>query len=179
MKRTGFHLEPHPAANVRPRVRVNGEISANSGRFWVDFQISGCLEEVLIPNPSEIPARKHGLWEETCFELFLGVRNSDQYWEFNFSPAGHWNVYRFRAYRQGMQEESAFSSLPVIIANRADLFLLSANFDFSICIREFTQLEAALTAVLELREGGLTHWAMAHDGSRPDFHRRDGFKIKL
>ena len=66
----------------------------------------------MIPAPADLPARKHGLWEETCFEFFLGVKDSPRYWEFNLSPAGHWNVYRFAGYRQGMEEETAFTALP-------------------------------------------------------------------
>ena len=62
--------------------------------------------------PADMPARRDRLWEETCFEFFLAVKNSPRYWEFNLSPAGHWNVYRFADYRQGMQEEPAFASLP-------------------------------------------------------------------
>ena len=82
--------------------------------------LRGKLAELVIPGPAARPARRHGLWEETCFEFFLGVKDAPGYWEFNLSPAGHWNVYRFAGYRQGMAEEKAFTSLAFSVRRRAD-----------------------------------------------------------
>jgi hypothetical protein len=40
-------------------------------------------------------------------------------------------------------------------------------------------LEAAVTAVLQNRSGVCSHWAIGHPGPEADFHRRDGFLLRL
>ncbi len=57
------------------------------------------------------------------------MRNSTKYWEFNLSPAGDWNVYRFTDYRQGMEEETAISSLPFNLEMRSRIWQLDLKFD--------------------------------------------------
>ena len=56
------------------------------------YEARGNLSKVEIPAAAETPRRRDRLWEETCLELFLGTADSGEYWEFNLSPAGHWNV---------------------------------------------------------------------------------------
>ena len=35
------------------------------------------------------------LWKKTCFECFFGMSEGTTYYEFNGSPSGHWNLFRF------------------------------------------------------------------------------------
>ena len=42
-----------------------------------------------------------------------------------------------------------------------------------------TPLELGLSAVIEDGEGGLSYWALAHTGSKPDFHHRGSFALTL
>ena len=126
--------------------------------------------------------RKNGLWEETCFEFFLGVKGSERYWEFNLSPSGHWNVYRFKSYRQGMQEEPAFTSLPFSVQLYSNSLLLSLGLGLDKIIPQeqvSEVLQVALSAVIKTRDGKTTYWALTHPGPQADFHRRDGFIIEL
>ena len=39
------------------------------------------------------------LWEETCFEIFVGVHDEDYYREINLSPSQAWQSYQFEEYR--------------------------------------------------------------------------------
>ncbi|HBR83499.1 MAG TPA: hypothetical protein DD861_04765, partial [Erythrobacter sp.] len=48
--------------------------------------------------------RADGLWQTTCFELFLRPDGGTAYHEFNLSPSERWNAYRFSAPRDGMSE---------------------------------------------------------------------------
>jgi hypothetical protein len=107
-----FSLEPFCSPGVLPDLVITGSIVRCANTLAIDYRLHGHLEGLVIPSPASITARRHGLWQETCVELFLGIKNAPGYWEFNFSPAGHWSVYRFSAYRQGMQEEMAFRELP-------------------------------------------------------------------
>ena len=96
-----FSLAPFPSDSVRNNLIISGSVERLSNMLNVSFLLAGLLSEIVIPASADSPHRKNALWEETCFELFLGLQNSEEYREFNFSPAGHWNVYRFTAYRQG------------------------------------------------------------------------------
>jgi hypothetical protein len=40
-------------------------------------------------------------------------------------------------------------------------------------------VEAGVCAVIKTETGGTSHWALAHPGPRPDFHRREGFALIL
>ncbi len=124
-----FSLEPFPSADILPRLKITGNIIRRSGTLAISFELSGPLAELVIPAPEDIPSRKSALWEETCFEFFLSVKNSDKYREFNLSPSGHWNVFRFESYRKGMQEEPAFSSLPFSVQRQPDSLQLSLELD--------------------------------------------------
>ena len=119
------------------------------------------------------------MWQATCFEFFLGVEEAPRYWEFNLSPAGHWNVYRFAAYRQGMQEEMAFTSLPVSLRLEPDSVRLALELDLGRIIPVDQPLEVGIAAVIQLAGIGPTYWALTHGGPQPDFHRRESFIVAL
>lgn len=179
MKEQIFSLRPFPATSTLPDLKITGKIARSSNRLSISYALHGSLAEITIPVISDKPARKDTLWEETCFELFLGLKGSDQYWELNLSPAGHWNVYRFKTYRQEMQEELAFLSLPFIVRNQPDALLLDLDFGMDMIVPGEQKLEIAISAVIKLKNGKVTYWALAHPGPKADFHRRDSFIIEL
>ncbi|HEY9846852.1 MAG TPA: hypothetical protein V6D03_11730 [Candidatus Caenarcaniphilales bacterium] len=112
MNNQSFSLQPFGAANLMPDLKIRGNIARHFNTLTIRYELLGPLTELVIPELGGRPVRKNALWEEMCFEFFLAIKNSLRYWEFNLSPAGHWNIYSFAAYRQGMQEETAFTSLP-------------------------------------------------------------------
>jgi hypothetical protein len=179
MKVQSFSLRPFSHAEPRPAVTITGTIARRAHTLAIRYDLRGSLAELVIPGPAETPARRHGLWEATCFEFFLAVRDAPGYWEFNLSPAGHWNVYRFSAYRQGMAEEAAVTSLPFRLQSRPDFRLLSLEFDLARIVPADQALVAGITAVIQLADGRVTYWALTHPGPQPDFHRRDSFIIEL
>jgi hypothetical protein len=109
----------------------------------------------------------------------LAVESSPRYWEFNLSPAGHWNVYRFLAYREGMTEETAFASLPVKVRSDPDCLRLELEVDLGSIVRADQTLAIGISAVLKQISGEKTYWALTHCGPQADFHRRDSFSIRL
>jgi hypothetical protein len=139
----------------------------------------GDLSGLSIPAPGEPPGRKSRLWEETCLELFLGEEGSECYWEFNLSPAGHWNVYRFASCRKEMREEPAFASLPLRVRTEPEALRLSLDVELGKIIPAERAIEVAVGAVVKTVAGETSHWALVHPGPRPDFHRRDGFILNL
>jgi hypothetical protein len=133
------------------------------------------MKELILPDPADRPLRKTGLWKETCLEFFLAAKDSPQYWEVNLSPSGDWNVFRFSAYREGMQEEATFTSLPFRVERGEESFLVDVKIPLDGIISPETPLEVGISAVIKLRNNQMTYWALSHLGQKPDFHRRESF----
>ena len=174
-----FSLKPFRIEEDLPGIGIKGTIGRRSNTLSIGFALIGNLSDLSIPAPAESPGRKDRPWEGTCLELFLGMRDSGRYWEFNLSPAGHWNVYRFVSYRKGMREEPAFASLPFRVRTRPEGLRVSMELDIGKIVPTGKAVEAAVCAVILTLRGKRSHWALTHSGTRPDFHRRDGFALAL
>ena len=174
-----FSLVPFPFEGDVPGIRIEGSIGREADRLSVRWDILGKLSDLSLPARGTFPARKDRLWEETCFELFLGPAGSERYWEFNLSPSGNWNVYRFESVRTGMEIEPGFSAMPFDVLVEPDALRLSLDADIGKLAAAGESLEAGIAAVIKTKKGGTSHWALAHPGSRPEFHRREGFQLTL
>jgi hypothetical protein len=174
-----FSLKPFPSKQPPLNLQITGNIARKVNQLNLCYILKGDLEEVVIAPPSDRPIRQHELWQNTCFEFFLGLKNSERYWEFNLSPAGHWNVYRFDAYRQGMQEEVALRTLPFRIEQRADRLKLALELNLDRIFSASQSFEVAITAVLKHRDDEVTYWALIHRGVEADFHLRESFTIEF
>ena len=174
--KSDFALVPF-AKNTAPPVKVRGEIERQNNQLAIAYRLMS--NEMLIPKPANLPLRQFDLWEHTCCELFLGVKDSPQYWEFNLSPAGHWNVFRMSDYRQNLAEEMAFETLPFQVCDRADYLEITLNIDLARIIPPKQHLEVGITAVIEDRQNQLSYWALTHPGKAADFHLRSSFAIAL
>ncbi|PWB65032.1 MAG: hypothetical protein C3F14_05960 [Deltaproteobacteria bacterium] len=170
---------PFPAERTRPGITIAGSVGRRTALFTIVCTIQGDLSTLAIPAPDPHPGRKDGLWEKTCLEFFLGGPDTEAYWEFNLSPSGHWNVYRFTSYRQGMREEPAFASLPFRMRKEPERLVLSLELDIGKLFPKGDAMQVAICAVFKTMKGGISHWALAHAGHRPDFHRREGFALTL
>lgn len=179
MNEQTFSLQPFPSSDASPNVKIAGNIARYENQFTIQYALLGDLKEIAFSPVSDTPERKQELWQETCFEFFLGIQNSDSYWEFNLSPSGDWNVYRFDAYRQGMQEEATFTALPFSTQYLSDGLALVVNIDLDKIVPADRTLELAIAAVIKQQNGTMSHWALAHQGTEADFHRRDSFIISL
>ena len=179
MSSQDFSLQPFSPLNPPLTIKLTGRISRRPRQLAIRYDLHGPLAELMIPAPDALPVRRQGLWEETCFEFFLGVKDAPQYWEFNLSPAGHWNVYRFAGYRQGMAEEPALTSLPMIVRRHSDSLEVTLKLDVERIVSADQPLMVGISAVIKLAGGGPTYWALTHPGPQADFHRRDSFLLEL
>lgn len=201
-----FKMQPFPSAKPIPDLKIAGNIARQGNQFTIHYALLGDVKEVAIAEgtaqsaiaqrtryanaekaascetliaPSDTPARKHELWKNTCFEFFVGIKNSERYWEFNLSPAGDWNIYRFDAYRQGMQEETAFTALPFSIQHLSDGLAIALDVDLDKIVSANQAIEVGITTVIKHTDGEVSYWALTHQGTEADFHRRDSFIIGL
>lgn len=176
MKEQKFSLIPF--AGDSPDIEIKGLVIRGNNILTARYELTGNLQDIDIPARSDKPSRVKGLWENTCFELFVAARGSGRYWEINVSPSGNWNVFRFEHYEEvrrisDLREEPLVASLPSTAREQPGSLSLEFEFNLDGLIREDQDLEIGVSAVVN--SGGRSFWALAHCGPRPDFHRRDSF----
>jgi hypothetical protein len=174
-----FSLQPFPAPNLPRGLQLTATITRESNVLAVRYQLDDPGAQIVVPPRAESPARKHHLWQTTCFEFFVAARGELSYWEFNLASSGDWNVYRLESYRAGLREESTFGVLPFYINRQADCFTLEIEIDLGKIIAPTQAIELSATAVIEDAGGTVSYWAIAHRGEKPDFHVRESFIVKL
>ncbi|MFZ0408644.1 MAG: DOMON-like domain-containing protein [Cyanobium sp.] len=174
-----FALRPFETPPQLAELALTGELSRRGRRLSLGYDLRGPLDTVLIPPPAPLPCRLDQLWQTTCFELFLACPGQEPYWEYNLSPAGHWSVYRLAGYRRALAAEPAYQQLAIQVVRDRRLLRLTLEVDLPPALAADQPLAAAITAVIQLRSGLVSYWALAHGGPEPDFHRRDGFQLSL
>lgn len=174
-----FSLQPFPADKPVPKIEIVGKIDRHENKLNLCYQLLGNLQDILIATPSDSPTRQDELWRETCFEFFLGLKNTSRYWEFNLSPSGHWNVYAFEKYRQGMRSEFAFTDLPFQVDRQAHKLTLSLEVNLEKIGLTESKIEMGITAVIKQSDQAVNYWALTHAGSQADFHLRESFILEV
>ncbi len=172
-----FSLYPFGSAFNPAILNLSGSIARTNHRLVLQYELFDDNSQVFMP-AAKSPSRQHDLWKTTCFEFFIAVQSDRQYWEFNLSPSGDWNVYRFNDYRAGMQEETAISSLPFEIETRSHQTSLTVELDLNL-LKATQSIDVGITAVIEQVDHQITYWAIEHSGTEADFHIRDSFTLKL
>jgi hypothetical protein len=147
-----------------------------SGDITLTFRLSGETDALKIPALSR-PDRIDKLWKSTCFEIFIGHFEDENYLEFNFSPSGQWAAYQFASYREGM-DDLATNAPDIKSEQSADALTLIVTLALPDAWRE-RDLRAGLSAVIATKSGNISYWAAAHSAGKPDFHHKDCFAVKL
>jgi hypothetical protein len=154
-----------------------------AGRLELVWRLTGDLNALVLPEPSQSRRRCDGLWQTTCLEAFWGFAGQDAYWELNLAPNGDWNLYRLSHYRGPLtpvelevppawQVRRSARELEVVV--ELDLGEVAGGDESGVA---GLPLEVSLTAVIEQVGQGVSYWALAHTGAEPDFHRRDSFRL--
>jgi len=96
------YLFAHPDAGGEHvwSIAAEAELSGD-GMLGCRYALRGDMARLRLPRAGG-GRRADGLWRHTCFEAFVAVAESTNYYEFNFSPALDWAAYRFEDYRTGM-----------------------------------------------------------------------------
>lgn len=169
-----FALVPHPDCPAVAVEAVEARISV-SDPHWLSVRWKiARAGKIVVPSLAG-RGRADGLWQTTCFELF--VREAEGYSEFNFSPSERWAAYHFSAYREGMRERPVARD-PHCTWRGGSRF---AIFDAAIPLAALPPLpwQCGLSAVIE-EEGGIkSYWALAHPPGKPDFHHPACFAAML
>ena len=146
----------------------------------ITYLVKGDIRTLKIPEKCS-SHRVDRLWEHTCFEAFIGMKDGGAYYEFNFSPSRQWAAYRFRAYRDGGPLNAEAVAPDIFVEQAADRLRLAATvrLDRLLVIQPGTSLRIGLAAVIEAADGSLSYWALNHPADKPDFHHPDSFALEL
>ena len=176
-------LKPHAATppDAIRRIAVSLDRDVESGTLRATFRVEGAIARLHLPEPAPAPPmRTDGLWQHSCFEIFLQADGADSYHEFNFASSGAWAAYRFDRARSG--RSSPVMAAPHIECERElARFVMTATLslnDLPECASAAT-LRAGLAAVIEDERGMLTYWALAHHSPQPDFHDPAAFRMSV
>lgn len=159
----------HPALAVSA---VSARIIALDPNWLVlRWRVEGASRVVLPPFAGK--GRVDGLWQTTCFELFVKGEGTAGYAEFNLSPSQRWAAYDFSGYREGMAPRPCPRD-PVCTPRRGQSVLI---FDAAIPAAALPPLpwRFGLSAVIEEEGGRKSYWAITHPPDRPDFHHETCF----
>jgi hypothetical protein len=173
-------LQCHPATRAQLVRGVEAQVGwGNGGALALSFALEGDLARLRIPAPQ--PSRREdNLWQHTCFEAFLRHKGKPTYCEFNFAPSGEWAAYAFRRYRDGTPLVQDLDPR-ITVRRMGDRLELDAliELDCLLLVQPRTQVQLALSAVVEDEQGVLSYWALTHPPGRPDFHHPDAFALEL
>lgn len=169
----------HPQTPCRAVERFS-VAARRDAALHVSFRLTGDLDEIVLPAPVP-PAFADGLWQHTCFEVFVAVDGAAAYHEFNFSPSGQWAAYAFRAYRDRDPAAAPLPAPGAVWRPAGNRLALDATIALApLSAAHLTQpLRLACAAVIELRDGTRGYWALRHPPGAPDFHHADAFALRL
>jgi len=170
-------LQPHPGTRADYIESIAVEVTVlPTGALQLIYTLTGNLAAIRIPCIA--PARRtDGLWQHTCFEVFIRAADSPAYREFNFSPSGLWQAYAFTDYRDGgLLEPAAGPSIECFTQpGRLTLHATIQPDD----LPPGNRLRLGLTAVIEAADGAISYWALHHAAGKPDFHHPDTFALEI
>lgn len=172
-------LKAHPETPCAPVREIAVDVSRQGQALALKFELEGDLAAVAFPRWRS-GARADELWRHTCFEAFIGDIGAPAYAEINLSPSNQWAVYAFDDYRVGMRSPDGVERRDGVTRQDAGCYRLQAIFDLG----RLPGLTSApwrlgLSAVIELKDGSKSYWALAHAPGKPDFHHPEAFAAIL
>ena len=171
-----YRLEPHPACPALGVTAVEARVTAHDANWLTLRWRVEAAQDLVLPGFAG-KGRAGGLWQTTCFELFLRPDGDTAYHEFNLSSSERWNAYRFSAPRDGMSEWPMPRDA-VCTMRPGGKF---AIFDAALPAAGLPQTECAMgiSCVIEETGGYKSYWALAHGREAPDFHDPSCFTARL
>lgn len=155
-------LVRHPDTPPGAIHTVDAELQRVAGGIVATFRAIGDISRLIVPPPAR-PVRTEGLWQHSCFELFVAGED-ESYRELNFSPSGAWAAYAFDSHRRGMRDTEARVEIQMLRSDR--VLSLIAEIEMEVLDPAFV----GLTAVIKETDGATRYWAPTFAPGEPDFH---------
>ncbi|MGO9801825.1 MAG: DOMON-like domain-containing protein [Steroidobacteraceae bacterium] len=160
---------------------ISADVQLEAGAtLMCHYSLHGEVSRLRVP-VARAGKRTDGLWQHTCFEVFVAADPAAGYYEFNFAPSLEWAAYRFSEYREGMTPANLARAPGLQARKSADRLELTATLHLEGLdgLARAPLLRLGLTAVIEDDSGSLSYWALRHAVGNPDFHDPDSFALEL
>jgi hypothetical protein len=147
-----------------------------------EFHLIGDIENIIFSSLHKNPQRRDRLWETTCFEAFVTLKQDPSYWEFNAAPSGDWNLYAFKKYRLAKDAIQSVQNVPKIqFTQMARECRAKVSLDLASLLLQdqSADIYLGLTAVIENKSHEKSYWAIEHRGAQPDFHMSESFSLRI
>lgn len=169
----------HPDTPTRAVRALSVEVALSfDDGFALRFFVEGDIDRIALPQGGGqlviADGATDGLWQGTCFEVFLTEEGTPDYTEFNYAPDGRWACYQFDDYRSLIAPDALAPW--DMAAERSDQYF-ALRVEPGIFPDQGGKL--ALSAVIEEIDGTKSYWALAHPPGKPDFHHPDCFQLTL
>lgn len=167
---------PQSAISLKSKLRCDANI------LNMSFELSGALDEISLAKPVKSPARIQGLWQTTCFEVFIKNQESEEYIEFNFSSEYDWNCFYFPNKKSRLKEYQKITNLSVNSVKENTTFFIESSVDLNKLpdgLWKKNKMRIGPAAILESKTKELTYWACKHLDKVPNFHNHDSFNYEL
>ncbi|MDQ8934675.1 hypothetical protein [Acinetobacter rudis] len=139
------------------------------------FWLNDPEQRVVWPPLVTAHPRQDSLWENTCFEVFLGVQGRDEYREVNLSASQAWQAYQFEEYRFPEQSPPPVAYDIDLLSLNKTHYGLNAKIDLSAWLNaeniRWDELYVGLSAVIVTQQQ-LHYFAMQHSAKQADFHNK-------
>ena len=170
-------LTPFPGQAV-PDIQLGVKLSrVGSDALEIEYVVTGDVAAIRVADLA-VPERRDELWRTTCFEAFVRPRGGKAYREYNLAPSRDYAIYDFDNYREGMRNALDAPQPRIFVENdRQSRLAVTAVIDPQHWWT--TGSRWGITAVIEDRAGGVSHWALAHPDAQPDFHDPSCFTLEL
>lgn len=176
-----LRLHPFQDEPALDGLSLEAALRWSRSELQLQFRLKGPKDQLICPPETAEPRRLDGLWNSTCLEAFFGIPGLTQYWEFNISPSGDWNLYRLEDYRRGLTRETGMGIQAISFQRSVGDSECSLEAEICLDLGEtfvaVGELEYSLTAVVEQKDFGLSFWALQHCSDEADFHRRESFRF--
>ncbi len=173
-----YILESFSPIDKNYKISLSASIYRTDVDFRIVFTLHDPLELIIIPFDKREKERSIGLWENTCFEVFI-TDNQKAYAEGNFALDFGWNIFWFNEYRENPIKEFQPSDMKNPIR---DIYLSGKKSQIIIDLpNELTnkfnieEIRFSLTAVLKTKNKTNHFFALKHSDKMPNFHHRDSF----
>lgn len=149
------------------------DISAT--RINIAFWVTDPYQQIIYPESLAQAERRDYLWEQTCFEIFLGIQQQDAYREVNLATSGAWQIYQFEEYRYPDTMPPAYAQDVEIVQFQRTKYGLNVVLDLKHWLLvnkvKLNEVYLGLTAVIQTKSQNY-HFAMQHSTQNADFHNK-------
>ncbi|MBF7686127.1 hypothetical protein I2F17_09880 [Acinetobacter sp. B10A] len=115
------------------------------------------------------------LWQQTCFELFIGIKDCDDYVEINLSPSQLWQCYDFEEYRYPESIPPQHSQGIELLELKRTHYGISSTIDIANFIAKhnvkMNDIFMGICAVIQTAQGE-KFYSLQHSSPQADFHNK-------